>query len=89
MAKRNLCYKHHCQEFDKLANHDRHLAADWRTVEPCELCQAERADLRAALDRMIDVYEVHFEPLEDEPKGAYTQARAALAAERGGEVDDA
>ena len=36
--------------------------------------------LRKALEGMIRVYEAHFEPLSDDqqPKGAYTQARAAL-----------
>jgi len=51
--KRNLCYHHHCQEFDKLPNSQRHMAADWRTVEPCELCEAERADLLAAMETLI------------------------------------
>jgi hypothetical protein len=41
--KRNLCYRHHTAEFDKLSNAMRHLAADWRTVEPkeCELCKEQ------------------------------------------------
>ena len=36
-----LCYRHHCQEFDKLPNCQRHLAANWITGDPanCELCR--------------------------------------------------
>jgi hypothetical protein len=57
--KRQLCYRHHCQEFDKLANHNRYLAAEWRTVpeSECELCTPACIICRA--------------PLEDRPDGLY------------------
>jgi hypothetical protein len=37
---RRLCYKHHCEEFDKLPSIGRDKANDWITVKPalCELC---------------------------------------------------
>ena len=37
---RHLCYRHHCQEFDKLSNITRYHAAYWQTVDAadCELC---------------------------------------------------
>jgi ATP-dependent exoDNAse (exonuclease V) beta subunit len=88
--KRNLCYRHHTAEFDKLPNAHRHLAADWRTVEPCEICEEERVALLAALKVLFTVLahvdtvykaetgrtiEQDFEELE--------QARAALAGARG------
>jgi len=39
------------------------------------------SDLLAALERMIDVYEIHFKPLPEDkqPRGAYEQARVAIA----------
>jgi len=51
MAKRDLCYTHHCSEFDKLPNAMRHLAAEWRTVKPgeCEICQEELRQARATI----------------------------------------
>jgi len=42
---RRLCYRHACQEFDKLSNMFKCEAAHWRTVEPdeCELCNLPTA----------------------------------------------
>lgn len=51
---RKLCYKHHTAEFDKLPNAMRHLAADWRTVEPCEMCEAEYTAALAALEALLN-----------------------------------
>jgi len=41
MAKRNLCYKHNCEEFDKLPNAMRH--------GECEICQEELRQARATI----------------------------------------
>jgi len=84
--KRNLCYKHHTAEFDKLPNSQRHMAADWRTVEPCELCEAERADLLAAMETLItdiDSCETEEDFVLLANGFAVEQARAALAGARG------
>ena len=37
---RNLCYEHHCSEFDELPSVSRWQASTWRTVEraDCEIC---------------------------------------------------
>jgi len=93
MAKRNLCYHHHCQEFDKLPNAHRHLAADWRTVEPCELCTAERERLLAALEAVEWTFggDAYYCPWCGNNKvyghDAKCPRQAAIAGARGGEAE--
>lgn len=66
-------------------------SSDDDTIEPWPEGEANfRLILQApqmleALERMIEVYEAHFAPLPDgqQPKGVYTQARAAIAAVKG------
>lgn len=67
-----------------------HTLALLTMINELEEIIAQRDDLLAALERMIKVYEAYFKPLPDDqqPKGTYTQARAALAAARGGEAGD-
>ena len=84
--KRNLCYRHHTAEFDKLPDALRGLAADWRTVEPCELCEEERVVLLAALGALvadIDGCETEEDFIIMANGFAVEQARAALAGARG------
>jgi hypothetical protein len=59
MAKRNLCRRHFREEQEGLTMIQELHTADWQEVESCEMCEAERADLRAALIEALPILEEH------------------------------
>jgi len=85
MTIRNLCYRHNCQQFDKLPDALRPVAAEWCTVPPaeCEMCQEKKVtDLRAALEKsklLLERLRVCNRDFINEIDEVCEQARAALA----------
>ena len=78
---RNLCYKHHCQEFDKLPDARRHEASYWHTVDPtnCELCNPPPP----TPEETLEVAWLEAEQKIAELRYAKPTLRAAIAAAEG------
>ena len=64
---RRLCYKHSCQEFDKLPNTRRHEASWWVTCEPeiCEVCNAPPPPTRLQELTLYYRDEANWPPMND------------------------
>ncbi len=47
---RDLCYKHHCSEFDELPSASRWRASTWHTIEKtgCEMCERGQEETDSA-----------------------------------------
>jgi len=63
-------------------NGPRNSVVDWPEGEANFRLILQAPQMLEVLERMIEAYEAHFEPLPDgqQPEGIYTQARAAIAA---------